>query len=99
ATFAPSAAARSAMARPMPRLPPDIRMVLPASFFSVTSSLLGWLSGRHADGAVEADRLAVEVAVLGDVLHEPGVLVGPPEPRGVGHLLSEGVLRLLGQAL
>jgi hypothetical protein len=31
ATFAPSRAARRAIARPMPRLPPDIRMVRPAS--------------------------------------------------------------------
>ena len=29
--LAPSAAARRAMARPMPRLPPDIRMVFPRS--------------------------------------------------------------------
>jgi NAD(P)-dependent dehydrogenase (short-subunit alcohol dehydrogenase family) len=35
ATLAPSRAARRAMARPMPRLPPDIRIVLPASFLSV----------------------------------------------------------------
>src|SRR5580704_11551466 len=31
ATLAPSRAARRAIARPMPRLPPDMRMVLPAS--------------------------------------------------------------------
>ena len=30
ATLAPSAATRLAMARPMPRLPPDMNMVLPA---------------------------------------------------------------------
>ncbi len=49
--FAPSAAARSAIARPMPRLPPDIRMVLPASGLGGRGAeLTGSPSGRTACG-------------------------------------------------
>src|SRR5690606_34155861 len=109
--FAPSAAARSAMARPMPRLPPDIRMVFPASDMRSPSGRNRRVSAacceavrapgslrRHADGAVEADRLAVEVVVGDDVLHESGVLIRTTEARRVGHLLTEGVLCGLRQA-
>src|SRR5579863_7251588 len=45
ATLAPSRAARSAMARPMPRLPPEMNKVLPAS---VIDALLEAGPGRNA---------------------------------------------------
>src|SRR5690606_16538671 len=103
--FAPSAAARRAIASPMPRLPPDMRMVLPArvlmfllplSPFTATSYRERSLGG-HADGAVEADGLAVEVAVLDDVLDERCILLRLPQPLRVRHLLSERRLRRLGK--
>ena len=40
ATFAPSRAARTAIASPIPRLPPDMRMVRPASVPSATARIL-----------------------------------------------------------
>ena len=41
-------------------------------------------AGRHPDGAVEADRLAVEHRVGDDVLDQRGVLVGSPSRLGCG---------------
>src|SRR5919197_5692517 len=46
ATLAPSRAARSAIARPMPRLPPDMKMVHP--FRSLTDAPAYWRRGGRA---------------------------------------------------
>src|SRR5580700_8131191 len=48
ATLAPSRAARSAIARPMPRLPPEMNKVLPAS---VTGSLLSGVPRGQESGS------------------------------------------------
>src|SRR5688572_33409951 len=58
----------------------------------------GTLLWRHSQGAVEPDRLAVEHLVLGDVAGEPGVLLGPSEPRRMRHLGAQRLARLLRQA-
>src|SRR5690625_2753510 len=47
ATLAPSRAARSAMARPMPREAPVMNRVLPASVVIVVSASRGWVSGTY----------------------------------------------------
>jgi hypothetical protein len=49
----------------------------------------------HADGAVEADDLAVEHGVFDDVLHQGGELGRITEARGVRDLPSEGVTGLV----
>src|SRR6478735_1037893 len=54
-------------------------------------------SGRHPDRAVEADHFTVQHRVLDDVHGERAVLVGVAEPSRVWHLLTERLLRLLGQ--
>src|SRR5690348_7933057 len=57
ATFAPSAAARSAIASPMPRLPPDIRIVLPAK-----GDMATLLVGLREAEAVLADEVEHHLA-------------------------------------
>src|SRR3954468_8956080 len=52
---------------------------------------------RHADGAVQADRLAVEHRVLDDLRRELRELLGAAEARREGDLLAELRPRLLGQ--
>ena len=49
--------------------------------------LCGGLLGRHADRAVEADRLAVEVDVLGDVANQRREFRRLAEARGKGTIL------------
>src|SRR5690606_20723669 len=53
---------------------------------------------RHAERAVEADDLAVEVRVVDDGAHERGVLLGLAQPRRVRDGGRERLARLLGQA-
>src|SRR5215218_869153 len=50
----------------------------------------------HADGAVEADGLAVEHPVLEDVADQGGVLLGLAEAGGEGDLGAEGGADLVG---
>src|SRR6266700_3550816 len=45
----------------------------------------GLLAGRHADGAVEADGLAVQHVVLDDLHRELCVFLGIAQPRGERH--------------
>src|SRR5258707_5991463 len=54
----------------------------------------GLLPGRHADGAVEADGLAVQHVVLDDLQRELGVFLGIAQPRGERHLCAQALLRL-----
>src|SRR3954470_11234560 len=70
ATFAPSAAARRAIARPMPREPPEMNSVLPSSVIAADASAVDL--GR---GAVEAVGQAGRGERLGDLLH-----LGHPAP-------------------
>src|SRR5260370_36263498 len=46
----------------------------------------GRVAGRHADGAVEADGLAVQHMVLDDLQGEPGGVLGIAHPRRERHL-------------
>src|SRR6478672_4940497 len=68
--FAPSRAARSAIASPMPRLPPDIRMVLPASGAvaePVEELLIGspWARSAGCFGAGGGERGDAHLRLLG----------------------------------
>src|SRR5580692_11282754 len=56
------------------------------------------LFGRHAQRAVDADRLAVDVAVLYDVDGERGILGRLSETGGERHRGAERILRGLRQA-
>ena len=53
---------------------------------------------RHADGAVEPHRLAVEVAGLDHGHHELGIFLRSPQPLGERHRCRQRLLCLLGQA-
>ena len=55
------------------------------------------LFGRHAQGAVDADRLAVDIAVLNDVDCERGIFGRLPEAGGKRHRGAERLLRRLGR--
>src|SRR3546814_15539814 len=61
-------------------------------------NLRGLLSWRHADRAVEADRLAIEHRVLDDRPHQLRIFLGPAEAARVRTLRPEAVLRGLRQA-
>src|SRR3954464_3367973 len=52
---------------------------------------------RHPQGAVEADRLAVEHRVGDDLADQAAVLLGAAEAGGEGDPLPKGSARLLGQ--
>src|SRR5205807_2174666 len=49
---------------------------------------------RHADGAVEADGLAVQHVVLDDAHGKLGIFLGIAQPRRERHLRAETLLRL-----
>src|SRR5260370_35487607 len=53
----------------------------------------GRLAGRHADGAIEADGLAVQHVVLDDLQGELGVFLGIAQPRRERHLGAQALLR------
>src|SRR6266851_304298 len=53
----------------------------------------GLLPGRHANGAVEADGLAVQHVVLDDLHGELGVFLGIAQPRRERHLRAQALLR------
>ena len=55
------------------------------------------LARRHPQGAVQADRLAVQHRVLDDLDGELRVLLGAAEPGGEGHARAERLALLLGQ--
>src|SRR5581483_3405798 len=55
------------------------------------------LPGRHAQRAVQANRLAVQVRVLDDVAHERRVLGRPAEPRRKGDVRGERLALRFGQ--
>src|SRR5271157_2815960 len=101
ATFAPSARNSAAVARPMPDAAPVMSATLPASrpaLFGIGPSLKHLLSLRHAKGAVDADRLAVDVAVLDDMDRERRIFGGLAEAWGERHGLAERFLGRLRQA-
>src|SRR5262249_44480052 len=54
--------------------------------------------GRHAQGSVQPDDLAVEHFVLEDVANQGRELFGAAEPRGKRHLLSQGLPGRLGES-
>jgi hypothetical protein len=54
------------------------------------------LFGRHADRAVDADRLAVQHLVLDDMAGERTIFGRFAEARRERHLLAERILRFLG---
>ena len=55
-------------------------------------------TGRHAEGAVETDDLAVEQRILDDRGDEHGVLLRPTQPRRMRHQSLQDRLRLAGEA-
>jgi hypothetical protein len=67
------------------------------SGLGVVRGVASVITGGHADGAVEADDLAVEHGVLGDVLDEGGAPGRPAQAAGVRGLGAERGLGLLGQ--
>src|SRR5438067_1121214 len=60
-------------------------------------SWVALLARRHAQRAVEADRLAVQHRVLDDVAHERRELARPAETRGKGDLRGERLALRLGE--
>src|SRR2546425_10857656 len=90
-------------ARVLTSIPSPCRCVLwrfPAKWTSGSpkkTRQLNKLPRRHPQRPIEPDHLAVEVAVLDDVAHESGELLGPAEQLGEGDRGGEALLHLLGQ--
>jgi DNA-binding transcriptional LysR family regulator len=59
----------------------------------------GTLPRRHAQGAVEADGLAVEHVVVDDVGHQAGVFLRLAEARGKRDAVAQRLAHLLGQSV
>src|SRR4051794_4587702 len=98
-TLARVSSGRSWASEPLKALPMGVRIAS-----TITASGMGsespWrrssgevrpdrLLGRHPQGPVQPDGLAVQHGVLGDVAGQLGELAGAPEPRREGHLLAE----------
>src|SRR5258708_4354765 len=83
ATLAPSRAARRAMHRPMPRLPPDMMMVLPASGAAVAVMVSPCLD-RWIRSAVGRDGERPDLRQRGGRVDEPGEDAEHQRPSGGG---------------
>src|SRR5918998_6279187 len=81
-TKAPISSGRSWASEPLKARPMGVRMASTITGSGMAKTLLG----RHPEGAVQPDRLAVQHRVLGDLAGQLGVFLRPSEPRRVWHL-------------
>src|SRR5919106_997525 len=88
-THAPVSSGRSPASEPLKARPTGVRMASTMTASGMRVLQVGGLLRRHAEGAVEADRLSVEHRVLGDLAGELGELGGPAQAGRERHALPE----------
>ena len=94
----PASKASTSTSDPLNAVPIGVRAVETITASAMSEPSFGLDSRREAQGAVEADVLAVQVRVADDRLDEEGELLGAAHPLGEHDALHQLGLDLLGHA-